>query len=224
MLGFRRHFQGNPGHLLIKTVAEPVEGSRSQRRYLVIYDGVPGGTGTLVELWNKDGAGLHAVLSRAVEALRACSCANLSGRDGCYRCIYAYQSRFDLPRISRSRALAMLRDVLREWPKMKEVATLSDTSLDDRLESELERRFVGKLAEGVRSRARAGSDESGAAWSEVCSPPGKHKPELRPFLLAGLPEDLRATVEEFMAGSSTAKLALPPMDVGAAHATLASTT
>lgn len=159
-LGFRKHFKGNPGHLLIQTVSEPVPGSKTQRRTLVIYDGVPGGTGVLVELWNDDGAALRAVFVKARDALQSCPCANVDGRDGCYRCLFAYQARFDLPSISRKRALELLGEILERWDQLADASSLSELRLEDRLESELEKRFVARLA-GFAAR------DPGASWSEV---------------------------------------------------------
>ncbi|MCA9794846.1 MAG: hypothetical protein KC910_23725, partial [Candidatus Eremiobacteraeota bacterium] len=53
-LGLRRYFKGNPGHLLVKAVSEPDPNSGARRHYLVLYDGVPGGTGYLADLWKDD--------------------------------------------------------------------------------------------------------------------------------------------------------------------------
>ena len=49
-LGLRKKFRGEPGHLLSTTYDEPIEGSDVRKRFLVLYDGVPGGTGYLKEL------------------------------------------------------------------------------------------------------------------------------------------------------------------------------
>ena len=49
-LGLRKMFRGDPGHLLTTMMDEPVPGSDVRKRYLVLYDGVPGGTGYLKEL------------------------------------------------------------------------------------------------------------------------------------------------------------------------------
>ena len=54
----------------------------------------------------------------------------------------------------------------------------------------------------------------GEPWCALCVAPRRHKPELRPYLLAGLPDDLRGQVEAFVAGGGPARLALPPMDGG----------
>ena len=41
-LGLRKKFRGDPGHLLTTVTDEPVQGSDIRKRYLVLYDGVPG--------------------------------------------------------------------------------------------------------------------------------------------------------------------------------------
>lgn len=142
-LGFRRHFQGDPGHLIVRSVPEPVPGGYGTRQYLVVFDGVPGGTGYLSELWQKDN--FLDVLSEAFEALKSCTCQQHPDRDGCYRCLYAYQSQRELPMISSRLAQNLLRLILEKRESVKQVDTLSDVSLDQKLESELEVKFLNAL-------------------------------------------------------------------------------
>ena len=146
-LGFRRKFQGNPGHLLVKPQSEPVDSDgTARRRYLVVYDGVPGGTGYLAELWKHGGGtGFMELLELALEALRSCPCRTAEGKDGCYRCLYAYQSQRDLAIVSRRRAMRLLADILGRKGELQEVPTLSEVELADTLESELERKFLAAL-------------------------------------------------------------------------------
>jgi DEAD/DEAH box helicase domain-containing protein len=143
-LGLRRWFQGNPGHLQVKTLREPAPGVvKAWRTYVVIYDAVPGGTGYLAEMW-KAGT-FMSVLQKALDALLACSCRLHPERDGCYRCLYAYQTQYDLPDISRRRAIRLLTEILEHQSDLREVATLSQVALESRVESELEQRFVEAL-------------------------------------------------------------------------------
>lgn len=164
-LGFRRRFRGNPQHLLIRYVSEPIGPEGPDRRhFLVIYDGVPGGTGYLPGLWKQEAttgsSGLLGVLQLAYDAMRACECRQQPERDGCYRCVLAYQSQRDLPFVSRRKALELLQPVLERRAEMKNVATLSEVSLDDRLESELEVRFRDALKEHAQKTP-------GMAWEET---------------------------------------------------------
>ena len=158
-LGLRRKFRGNPGHLLMKTVFEPVGGDSSlKRRFLVLYDGVPGGTGYLSELWRS--GGFLDVLELALQAMTSCTCNQDGRRDGCYRCLYAYQRQRDLPLISRRRARDMLAGILARRDALASVATLSDVELDSRVESELEARFLRVLRDHADAR-------DGWSWMEV---------------------------------------------------------
>jgi DEAD/DEAH box helicase domain-containing protein len=142
-LGFRRHFEGDPGHLIVRSAREPVPGSHGSRQYLVIMDGVPGGTGYLRELWQKDH--FLKVLEKALAALESCSCQKDAHRDGCYRCLYAYQSQQELSLISSREAQNTLREILGQREKLVEVTTLSDVSIESKLESELETKFLQAL-------------------------------------------------------------------------------
>lgn len=57
-------------------------------------------------------------------------------------------------------------------------------------------------------------------WGELSAPPGRKRPELAGYWLAGLdgaggfPPELRVRLEAFLAGDGTPKLALPPMEGG----------
>src|SRR5690606_9187442 len=80
-LGLRRFFGGDPNHLELDLYSEPTlteEGAR--RRYLVVYDTVPGGTGVLVELVQNSGAKLKQVFELARDALATCACQERDAR------------------------------------------------------------------------------------------------------------------------------------------------
>ena len=156
-LGFRRHFQGDPGHLVIRAVREPVPGAQGARQYVVVFDGVPGGTGYLSELW--EGEHFLSVLEQALAALRACQCQRTSDHDGCYRCLYAYQNQRELELISSREAQAMLSEILDRRDKLVNVRTLSEVSLEAKLESELEVKFI----EALRAHP---TEASGFTWEE----------------------------------------------------------
>jgi DEAD/DEAH box helicase domain-containing protein len=140
-LGFRKKFLGHPDHLAITLANEPRSGEL--RRFLVVYDTVPGGTGYLADLWKQDG--VLDVLSRARDAMQTCRCAKDEKKDGCYRCLYAYQQSRDIPLISRARAIEMIDAILAARDELEDVDTLSHASIDDLTESELERKFLGAL-------------------------------------------------------------------------------
>ncbi len=75
-LGLRKKFKGNPGHLTTTVYDEPIAGSESRRRYLVLFDGGPGGKGYLRELM--------CSLEQIQEVFQACECRLDSRKDGCY--------------------------------------------------------------------------------------------------------------------------------------------
>ncbi|MGB1014187.1 MAG: DUF1998 domain-containing protein, partial [Nannocystaceae bacterium] len=146
-LGFRRTFGGQPQHLKITTMYEPHHDVH--RRFLVIYDTVPGGTGYLSGLWRDDG--LFAVMEAAREAMRHCSCTREDNRDGCYRCVYAYQHQRDHKSISRKLAVDLFNRVLKRRKSAREVPTLSDVNVASIFESELERLFCEALSQHAKS-------------------------------------------------------------------------
>jgi DEAD/DEAH box helicase domain-containing protein len=156
-LGFRRHFQGDPVHLQIKESREPVPGG-GYRQFLVIFDAVPGGTGYLSELWRS--ANFMDVLQLALTALQSCQCQKEENKDGCYRCLYAYQRQRELELISSQKAQETLTEILSKSKELQDIHTLSEVSLDTRLESELEDKFVAALAQ------RAGETKD-CLWREI---------------------------------------------------------
>ena len=140
-LGFRKMFGGQPTHLRITTASEPH--GDDQLQFLVIYDTVPGGTGYLAELW-KAGK-LLELMEMSLQSMRTCSCARDPHRDGCYRCVFAYQDAWQIPNISRRDALNLFERILVHRSAEKEQITLSEVSVVSVLESELEARFLEAL-------------------------------------------------------------------------------
>lgn len=147
-LGFRRKFKGQPLHLQIWPANEVRGGKR--RRFLVIYDTVPGGTGYLTALWRD--RGFLEVLQAALHALQSCGYCLEHGRDGCYRCLFAHQEQRYLPQLSRKMAIEHLSRMLGASGNLQPIGTLSEASLDQVLESELEQRFVDALAATCKAR------------------------------------------------------------------------
>ena len=147
-LGFRRKFGGQPAHLHITTMSEPVGASR--QRFLVIYDTVPGGTGYLAELWRQ--GQLFTVMDLALQAMKRCRCVALEGRDGCYRCLYAHQHQRELASISRKRAVELFEAILGKRDQVRTITSLSEVNLDSLLESELERRFITALRKTAQDK------------------------------------------------------------------------
>lgn len=132
--------------------------SGGRRNYLVVFDAVPGGTGYLSELWHGDN--FVAILEMALAAMLGCECRNDERKDGCYRCVYAYQSQRSLAVISRRAAIDSIQAILEHRGELKSVPTLSEVSLDRRLESELEEKFLAALEAHAGSTPGATRSES----------------------------------------------------------------
>ncbi|MGA7414361.1 MAG: DUF1998 domain-containing protein, partial [Bryobacteraceae bacterium] len=143
-LGLRKKFRGDPGHLKTTVTDEPVPGSDIRKRYLVLYDGVPGGTGYLKELM-RDEQTLLDVFEKAYEVLKNCTCQNDPNKDGCYRCLLAYRGRHDQHNTSRQAALELLKLILDNRQHLKRTERLAAIRINRLLESELEGRFIEAL-------------------------------------------------------------------------------
>ncbi len=159
--GLRRRFKGRPIHLQVTTMSEPVDGERHRRKYfLVLFDVVPGGTGYLREYRQR--RAVFKLLEETLEGLRRCPCRE-RGRDGCYLCLFAHQSRRHLPVLSRRLAERLLDDIVRARHTAEtSPGGLSATRVDSVLESELEEKFIATLS------ARFGKAfvpvDGGVAW------------------------------------------------------------
>ena len=144
MLGLRKRF-GNVDHLCATISDEPIsDGSGYRKRFLVLYDSVPGGTGYLKQLAvGKDA--LMQVLSMSRDALTSCSCNEDPDKDGCYHCLFAFRTTKNVGSISRNRAVKILDEILNPDNEVTSVSTVSDILPNNLLESELERKFVDAL-------------------------------------------------------------------------------
>lgn len=143
-LGLRKKFRGDPGHLLTTVADEPVQGSDIRKRYLVLFDGVPGGTGYLKELM-RERENLLEVFEKAYDVLNNCTCQADPEKDGCYRCLLAYRGRHDQQNTSRQAALSLLKPILDNREHLKRTDKLDVIRINRLLESELEGRFIEAL-------------------------------------------------------------------------------
>ena len=143
-LGLRRRFRGGLDHIRAMTCDHALSGANEGRRFLMLYDTVPGGTGYLKDLM-ADHRELPRVFELALETLRACECNRDPDKDGCYRCVYAYRRSRDLALTSRDTAAAVLEAILEHVQDLEEVEGLDKVEVNPVLESELEARFVEAL-------------------------------------------------------------------------------
>lgn len=142
-LGLKKKF-GNVDHLSMAISEEPVPESGFRKRYLVIFDSVPGGTGYLKQLV-RDGKEFMSILQLAYDAMSECGCKDDPNRDGCYRCLYAYRQSNNIGSISRHRAMDVLGAILAS-EDLEEVACLDEVSVNNLFDSELEKLFVDALS------------------------------------------------------------------------------
>ncbi len=143
-LGLEEYFDGSVDHLKTAIQESPGNQEIARRRFLLVYDSVPGGTGYLADLLREKEI-LIKVLEEALEVIQNCSCIEDETRDGCYQCLYAYRNHYDMPHTSRSVAQKLLGDLVARRDDLVEIETVDDISVHGVLESELEARFVERL-------------------------------------------------------------------------------
>ena len=165
-LGLRRRFRGSLDHIRAMTCDNALAGANEGRRYLMLYDTVPGGTGYLKDLMTDRGE-LPRVFGMALEALKACECNREPLKDGCYRCVYAYRRSRDMALTSRGIAVAILESILDHVQDLEEVEGLDKVKVNPVLESELEARFIEALR-----RMRIDGETPGVRHDLVQGKPG----------------------------------------------------
>lgn len=128
LLGLRESMGGDPDHLRIVPVREPIgddEGGTAEA--LLIHDTVPGGTGYLAELADPDR--LHGILTAAWNVLKDCPCQG-EQRTACHRCLLPFApGSTNLSRASAEQALAKLLDVSGGAPAAKFDVTDDDPGI-----------------------------------------------------------------------------------------------
>lgn len=151
MMGLREHFRGDIDHLATSIYDEPVPYSSQQRkRYVVLFDTVPGGTGYLKQITQEKEL-VFGILEKALRRMQSCTChRGDSKRDGCYRCLLVYRNSHMMDSISREAAEELLTTILRNRDNIKKIHSLSGITMNLILESELEKKFISALNENVK--------------------------------------------------------------------------
>lgn len=167
-LGLRLFFKGSIDHLKGSLDEQPVRGSTQlRRRYLVLYDEVPGGTGYLKQLSQRPDDFLE-VLRLALGHLEACSCQSKHDHDtdGCHRCILQARHNRDHANLSRQTAIRLLKGILEHAAKLEAVSQLSDIDIHPLIESELEKRFLAALRvePGAQLQEKIVHGKAGYLW------------------------------------------------------------
>ncbi|WP_445396788.1 DEAD/DEAH box helicase [Streptomyces sp. LE64] len=144
-LGLALSYGGDPAHIRSTPATEPDRETDLTRHYLVLYDALPGGTGYLQRLVDRDGEEFRTVLAAAQRALGACPCKD-TPRRACHRCLLGYAPERDYRDLDRQEALWMLDNLLGAdghsgWDVRRE-STDAPLRFVDQAESDLERRFI----------------------------------------------------------------------------------
>jgi DEAD/DEAH box helicase domain-containing protein len=150
-LGLKKKFKGKIDHLQTTVHEEPVPDSTYKRKYLVLYDTVPGGTGYLKQLMRSENQ-LMDVLEMALTVLKSCICNQDADKDGCYQCLFAYRNSYSMSETSRNTAIEMLAEIVSYRDRIRKTDNISHIPLNTLIDSELEARFVGALKR-YRSKA-----------------------------------------------------------------------
>jgi len=149
-LGLKRKFGGKVDHLRVMDYAEPIsettsdgtpESSDYQRRYLMLYDSVPGGTGYLHELMQSPDQ-LLEVFRQARDVMATCACNHDQEKDGCYSCLYAFRNSHGMETTSRTTAVDLFSRILDLSDQFETVKSIDEITVNPVLDSELEVRFV----------------------------------------------------------------------------------
>lgn len=143
-LGLKEYFKGSVEHLRVGIYDEIDSKDEMAKRYLILYDTVPGGTGYLKQLM-RDEKPLFEVLEVALKKLKSCQCNTDHNKDGCYKCIYAYKNNFDRPLISKRKAIEIIENIFQSKDNIQKVQSVSDVNSDSLSESVLEELFLSKL-------------------------------------------------------------------------------
>jgi DEAD/DEAH box helicase domain-containing protein len=166
-LGLRLHFRGSIEHLRSCVDERTVPGTSLRRKYLVLYDQVPGGTGYLKQLSQKPEIFLE-VLRLALAHLKDCQCATRADHqtDGCHRCILQSRHARDHAGLSRTTAIRLLETILQHADQLERVNKVSDIDIHPLIQSELEKSFLESLrvAPGAQLQAKIVRGKPGYLW------------------------------------------------------------
>ncbi|WP_328604508.1 DEAD/DEAH box helicase [Amycolatopsis sp. NBC_00345] len=143
LAGIAAHYRGEPEHLRITPASMPDQETGERRRFLVLYDRLPGGTGYLHRLSKADA--FAGVLRSAREIIESCPCRD-EGKRACHRCLLSRVPDEDHPFVDAREALDMIGELLGEGGfRTDEIPTVAEVPLVDQVESELEAQFLDVL-------------------------------------------------------------------------------
>ncbi|MDT0442868.1 DEAD/DEAH box helicase [Streptomyces johnsoniae] len=161
--GITARYGGDPDHIDIAEATMPDHagdaGGDWPRRFLVVYDRLPGGTGYLHRLASADG--FREVLLEARDVIEGCACIE-KGLDGCHQCLLRRVPAADYDKVSRTEVRQMLEELLgaegERW-RTAPVATTRHIPLHRQAESDLEVLFIETLQDWAQlAESRAAAD------------------------------------------------------------------
>ncbi|RNL83012.1 DEAD/DEAH box helicase [Halostreptopolyspora alba] len=154
MAGLARLYGGTLDHIGATTATMPDPQTGMVRRFLVVHDTLPGGSGYLNPRSGHEG--IREILAHALDVVDGCGCKDQEGAAACHRCLLPHVADPDFPFADRALAADMLHELLDDWAT-DSIAATDEISLWDQVESELEARFLTAL--------RAWASEPGARRS-----------------------------------------------------------
>ncbi|MGA5648501.1 DEAD/DEAH box helicase [Streptomyces seoulensis] len=194
--GIAARYGGDPDHIEITTASMPDGEDRDwPRRFLVVYDRLPGGTGYLHRLATADG--FREVLLKAREVIEGCGCLE-KGLDGCHRCLLRRVRPADYDKVSRQEVRQMLDELLgadgERW-RTSPVTTTQHIPMHRQAESDLEVLFMDTLL------AWAQLPESRASGDAYITPSGTHALDLRLTAIDGTTLSWRVSQQRVLDGT-----------------------
>lgn len=127
-LGLREQLGGDPDHLRIERIVDPVAGAEDNQPALLLHDAVPGGTGYLAEL--ADWPNIKALLESALAIVESCPC-QTEARGACHRCLLPFAPSGNADAVSRISAVHTLTSLLdHPWQTKPGPAEVLDPPLE----------------------------------------------------------------------------------------------
>ncbi|MFD5244606.1 DEAD/DEAH box helicase [Amycolatopsis sp. NPDC058340] len=155
LAGVAAHYRGEPDHLRIVPASMPDQETGERRRFLVLYDSLPGGTGYLHRLSKAED--FAAVLRSARAIIKSCPC-RADGKRACHRCLLSRVPDEDHPFVDAKLAFNLIGELLGEGKfSTDEIETVAEIPLVDQVESELEDQFLNALTTWCADPASPGT-------------------------------------------------------------------
>lgn len=154
LLGLKLSLGGSPDHIESLLTDEPGGGDLgTRRRFVVLRDTVPGGTGYLERL--ADERELRRTLALARDAIARCPCRD-RGEVACYRCLLSERTYAGEGVIRRDLAIEMLDELLGRWEEesVEQIPTVGNLPIGAVEESELERRLRAAILAWAKKNER----------------------------------------------------------------------